>query len=122
MHNTIYAAAKRNSTPEMRIPRSTLADFINQPPNKPFQAKRGKTSTAMTPSEEAEMKRFVTKRAELGCGLSLSQLHDDDDDDVDCLTDYLRVTMSVSKARALVSLQYAVVHGNLVQEPGGLCA
>ena len=92
VHKTIYAAAKSNSTPEMKIPRSTLANFVNKPPSKPFQAKRGKTSTVMMPAEEAEVKKFVTKRAELGCGLSFSQLQD-------VLTEVLQRIKTLNPAR-----------------------
>ena len=76
VHTSVGAAAKANSTKEVRLPRMTLQDFINAPPGKLFSARRGRKSKFLTPDQEKQVVKFLSKRCELGCGLNFPQLHD----------------------------------------------
>ena len=73
VHTSIFAAAKANSTAEMKIAKTTLFDYIKASPGKAFRATRGKTSKLLTPDQEHKVVTFMRKRAELGCGLNFRQ-------------------------------------------------
>ena len=75
-HTSIGAAAKANSTKDVRLPRTTLRDFIKAPPEKLFRARRGKQSQYLRDDQEQDIIRFLEKRCGLGCGLNFPQLSD----------------------------------------------
>ena len=73
VHTSIRAAAKANSTAEVKLARTTLVDYMKAPPGKAFRAKRGNTCKLLTPDQEQEVVTFIRKRSELGSGLNFRQ-------------------------------------------------
>ena len=73
IHTSIHAAAKANSTAEVKLANTTLHDYMKAPPGKAFRATRGNTCKLLTPDQEQEVVTFIRKRAELGCGLNFRQ-------------------------------------------------
>lgn len=64
----------RAAAAHYNLGKSTLHDFMKKGDKKRFQAFKGYTSKVLSKDEEQLVKGLAKKRADLGCGLSYSQL------------------------------------------------